>query len=200
MNNDKFIRLAGTLDRIAKICAGIFRALIIVLLVFCALVLIFGDKMFDQSSLSMELAFIKLYLAPEYRSVTSMVKIYAVTSLLCATVGCAFLTCVCTILRELLAPIKEGRPFEKSVARNLRKIGWLTLIAGFVNQALVFIKLHFLIKAYPMDEIFSSPAIERLEFKFVLDFNFILIFFVFLFLSYIFSYGHTLQQESDETL
>lgn len=200
MTNDKFIRLANGIDRIAQICAGIFRVLICVLLAFCVLVLVFGEKMFAEGSLTMELGFIKLFLSPEYGSINSMVKIYTMITLLCATVGCAFLTCVCTVLRELLAPVKEGRPFEKSVAQNLRKIGWLTLIAGFVNQVLILIEQYFLIKAWPMEEVFSSPAIERVVYEFNFDLGFVAVFFVFLFLSYIFSYGNILQRESDETL
>lgn len=57
-----------------------------------------------------------------------------------------------------------------------------------------------LINAYSLDELFTSEAIEKTEFVLTINFEFVLIACVVFFLSYIFNYGQTLQQESDETL
>ena len=57
-----------------------------------------------------------------------------------------------------------------------------------------------LVNALPMDVIFSSPAIESVEYVFMFDFGFVWMFVVMILLARIFEYGQKLQQESDETL
>ena len=49
-------------------------------------------------------------------------------------------------------------------------------------------------------ELFASAAVSKTEFVFTMNFGFVLIACIIFFLSYIFSYGQALQQESDETL
>mgnify|MGYP003558602748 CR=1 FL=1 len=53
---------------------------------------------------------------------------------------------------------------------------------------------------FDLEKIISSEAISKIEHNYTLDLGFVLVFAVIMFLSYIFSYGQRLQQESDETL
>ena len=198
--NTKLSRTAQTVDRIIKICGNIFKAFVIVLLVFSILVPLTGDKIFAANSLTAELGFVKLHLAPEYQGITVMVKIYTVVSLLCGCVGCAMLAYICSLLRQILAPMKEGRPFHKRVCMDMRKIAWAILIGGGINQILKLIEQIFVIKALPMDKLFSADVVARTEYMFEINGGFVLLFFVVLFLSYIFSYGQILQEEADETV
>ena len=198
--NNKLSRTAHTIDRIVKICCSIFKAFVIVLLIFSILVPILGEKIFAAGSLTAELGFVKLHLAPEYQGITAMVKIYTVVSLLCGCVGCAMLAYICSLLRQILAPMKEGRPFEKQVCTDMRKIAWAVLIGGGINEALRLIEQIFVVKALPMDRLFSAEIVASREYMFEIDGSFILLFFVIMFLSYIFSYGQSLQQEADETI
>ena len=200
MDTRKLAKAAGIVDQIAKICSGIFKAIVIVTLIFAVLVVIFGEKMYASGSLTAEFGFVKLYLAPEYQGITSMTKVYTVVALLCSAVSCAMLSCICSMLRQLLAPMKEGRPFERSVPADLRKIAWITLVGGALNQVLKLVEQLFVIKALPMDRIFSGDAVVSRNYVFLFNGNFILIFFLIMFLSYIFSYGQSLQQEADETV
>lgn len=198
--NTTLSKSAHSVDRIVKICNGIFKAFVIVLLIFSILVLLLGEKIFAAGSLTAELGFVKLYLAPEYQGITAMVKIYTVVSLLCGCVGCAMLAYICSLLRQILAPMKEGRPFEKRVCTDMRKIAWAILIGGGINEILKLIEQVFVIKALPMDRLFSAEAVASKEYMFEIDGGFVILFFVILFLSYIFSYGQSLQQEADETI
>ena len=198
--NIKLTQTAHTIDRIVKICANIFKAFVIVLLVFSVLVPLLGEKIFAAGSVTAELGFVKLHLAPEYQGISAMVKIYTVVSLLCGCVGCAMLAYICSLLRQILAPMKEGRPFEKRVCTDMRKIAWAILIGGGINEILKLIEQVFVIKALPMDRLFSADAVTFKEYMFTVDGSFVLLFFVILFLSYIFSYGQFLQQEADETI
>ena len=200
MNNTKLIKAAGIMDMIVKTCSGIFKALVIVTLIFAVLVLIFGARMFSDGAVTAELGFVKLYLTEAYRDVTPLMKAYAVVSLLCGCVGCAMLTIICSLLRQILGPIKEGRPFEKRVSADMRKIAWAVLIGGGINEILRLIEQIFVIRALPFEKLFSSEAVAYREYLFEIDGGFVILFFVILFLSYIFSYGQSLQQAADETL
>ena len=200
MKTGKLIKTAGILDKIVRFCDGFFRAFIIVLLIFSVLVFIFGEKMFSDGSLTAELGFVKVYLSQEHQQITAPVKAYTVMSLLCAAVNCGILSFICALARKILAPMKEGRPFEKSIPEDLKKIAWVTLIGGAVSQILSLLEQIFVARALPMDAIFSSPAVAQIVYEFDLDTGFILVFFLMLFLSYIFTYGQALQQEADETV
>lgn len=200
MKNDKLLKTAGALDRIVKICSGFFKAFVMVLLIFSVLVLVLGEKMFSDGSLTAEFGFVKLYLAQEYQGINAMVKAYTIVSLLCGAVTCAILSYVCSLLRQILAPMKEGRPFERSIPADLRRIAWATLIGGAISELLKLVEQLFVIKALPMDAIFSGSAVTSKVYEFKFDSNFIFVFFLMMFLSYIFAYGQTLQQEADETV
>jgi hypothetical protein len=77
---------------------------------------------------------------------------------------------------------------------------WVVLGGGIIIQILGIVERFIATKAYPMDLVFASDAIDKWEFAFTMDYTFVLVFFVLMLLSYVFSYGVQLQKESDETL
>lgn len=200
MDNSKMVKTANALDIFAKVCGGIFRVVGFVCLVFAVLVLVLGEKMFAEGSYSLDSGFLKLYLADGLLPDMEMMKLYAIITLLVVAVLCFAVHFICLYLRAVFTPMKEGRPFEADIPIYLRRIAWLTLIAGFIIQAAEALEGFILTRAYPMEELFSSEAIGSVEYSFSMDFSFVLLFCAFMLLSYIFSYGRALQQESDETL
>lgn len=200
MNRQKMTNSANTFDTIAKVAGGISKAGAIVCAVFLALVLILGEKVFAAGSLFLDLDFVKLHLADSFQTVTPGVKLYAALSLLAAGVLCIVLSYICGLIRALLAPMKEGRPFEAGAPVALRRIAWAIIAGGALSQIMGVVERFVLTRAYPMEEIFSSSAISRVEYAFTVDLGFVLLGCVVLLLSYIFSYGQALQRESDETL
>jgi len=200
MKNEKIMKTAKSLDVFAKIAGGICRAMGIVCVVFSVLVLIFGGAMFEEGELTLELAFVKFHLADDLQAVTGMVRLYAVVGLIAAGVILFMAAYVSKILRRVLEPMKEGRPFEADIPENLKKTAWIVLIGGAIVQIIGIIERVLMVQAFPMDQIFASEAITKWEYVITMDPSFVLYFFVILFLSYIFAYGQALQQESDETL
>jgi len=199
MRNKKMITTAGTLDTILKIAEGFMKAFAIVFAIFIVLMKIFKEKMV-AGSFSLELDFVKLNLAGEYGAVTGSVLNYIDMVLIAGCLGCIAIRYALGILRKILAPVKEGRPFDRDVSAGLRKLGWITLIGGGLIQVLGIVGRVLLVNSLPLDVIFSSPAIESVEYVFTMDFGFVLIFCAIHLFSRIFEYGQQLQQESDETL
>lgn len=200
MENKRFIKAAENLDTIAKIGTGCVRAASIVCGIFVILVLIFGEKVYALNSLSLDLDFIKIHMADEYLTTAAPLRFHAAIGLAAVAILCEMGHTILKLIRDILAPMKENRPFESNIPHDLRKIAWIVLIGGAVLQIAGIVERLILTRAFPMDEIFSSAAIAGYEYSFTIDFNFVLIFCVIMFLSYIFSYGQKLQQESDETL
>ena len=170
----------------------------IVFAVFVVLAKLFGEKLTD-GSFTLDLDFIKLHLAQDAIAagvIQNRMEVILFTGL----IGCIFIRYGLGFLRRILAPMKEGRPFEEEVAVNLKKVAWLLLIGGGLIQVIGLAERALLVRDLPMDAIFSAPAIHSVEYVFTLDFGFVWLFCVVRFLAQIFAYGQQLQQESDETL
>ena len=94
------------------------------------------------------------------------------------------------IFRRILRPMKEGQPFAETVSADMRRLGWLVLIAGgalslielFNEQTITTPNDTFMVRTRQLDVTFLGVAAM-----------------LFLF-SYIFRYGEELQRLSDETL
>ena len=199
MNCKKMITTANNLDTIFKIAAGFMKAFAIVFAILVVLMKIFKEKLV-MSSVSLDLDFVKLHLAGEYGMVTGSVlnriDIIPITGCL----GCIVIRYALGALRNVLAPVKLGHPFDKEVPASLRKLAWIILVGGGLIQLLGIVGRVLLVNSLDMDAIFSSAAIESVEYVFTMDFSFVWMFCVVIFLSQIFEYGQQLQQESDETL
>lgn len=200
MENKRFIKAAENLDTIAKIGAGCMRAASIVCIIFAILVLILDEKMYAPNSISLDLDFVKINLADEYQTADMPLRIHTIIGLAVVAILCEMGHFILRLIRNILAPMKEMRPFEENIPKDLRKIAWISLSSGALIQIAGIVERVMLTKAFPMDAILSSAAIAGYEYSFTINFNFVLIFCVIIFLSYIFSYGQKLQQESDETL
>lgn len=200
MKHEKLMKTARILDKIAKIAAGFMSAFVIVLIVFAVLVLIFGDRMFVPDTLSLELGHVQLYMTDAFPGDMTAIKVYAIIGLTAGSVLCAFVRLILAKVRSILAPMKEGRPFEANIPEDLRRIAWLSLASGLLVQLVSVAERICFAKAFPLEQIVSPEAVSRIEYFNVIDLNFVWVFFIILFLSYIFRYGQMLQQEADETL
>lgn len=200
MNENRLTISAKNIDLIAKLCRSISSVLSIVCIVFAALVLFLGEKMFDMSSLSLDMEYVKVYLADEVLPSFSLLKVFFAILLTSLSAICFVVSYGIKQLREILAPMKEGRPFAANVPGCIRKIAWSIFAGGGVYALVSFIESMILTKAYPIEQILSSSAIKSIEYTYTTDFGFVYIFAAVMFLSYIFEYGQKLQRESDETL
>lgn len=200
MNNSKMVRVAKNLDIFANVGGKITFAAGIVCIVVAFLTLIFGGKMFADGAITLDLDFIKFHLNESTHVNEKFVKLYVIAATLGSGILCFLGYYVSKAFRKILAPMKSGRPFESGVSKNLKKVGWGILIGGFLGELVGVVARVLLIKAYSIDTLFASEVVAKTEFVFTMDLTFVLIACVIFFLSYIFTYGQALQQESDETL
>ena len=201
MEIKKFNRGAAVIDRILKILQGFAIAGVIVALIFIPLTLIFGEKVIADASV-IEVGIMELHLAAnagDYLNMDNIKK--AISVLLLATVMVSAAAWYCLrVLREILAPMKEGSPFTAGISRKIRKLAWTVLVAGAIAEAGVILSTVFQIQAYHIDKLFNPSVVSSVTFDFKSGALFVVPALFLFFLSYIFRYGEELQREADETL
>jgi len=133
---------------------------------------------------------------PDHRIIWCEVAMEMILSLICMVPAHFSVKAI----RSILAPMKNGEPFHNTVSINLKKLANYTCSLGIGLNLQKIISNIFLVKAYDLQLLLLSEKIRHVEFMFVFDFSFLIIYGVLLLLSYIFRYGEQLQQLSDETL
>ena len=201
MKTNNLKKSAVVIDRILKIIRGFARAGIIVCAVFIPLTAIFGEKIIADASTA-DLGYLTLKLAGDYHDylnpagVKSSIIITLVAAIICLVV--AFL-CI-SKLREILAPMKDGRPFETGISVKVRQMAWMVLIGGIIVEAGRAVGHVFEMRAIDLSLLFDPSSVSSFSYNYPISLWFLggaLILFV---LSYVFRYGEELQKESDETL
>lgn len=200
MNHNIMSRSAKNLDIFAKVGGKLAFAAGIVCIVTAFLTLIFGSKMFAGGVTALDLDFIKFHLKDSTYVNGQFLKLYVCAASFGGSILCLLLSYIFKLFREILSPMKAGRPFEKGISKHLKKVGWAVLIGGFLSELVGVAARILLIKAYSLHELFASAVIAKTEFVLTMNFDFVLLACVIFLLSYVFTYGQALQQDSDETL
>lgn len=102
--------------------------------------------------------------------------------------------------RDILKPMKEGLPFHNSVGQNLKKAALYVIVWGVVKNLGAGLELLLIVTQYHLPALLLSDKITQVSFIAPTDLGFLFVAAVLLLLSYIFRYGESLQQLSDETL
>ena len=201
MEINKFNRGATVIDRILKILQGFAVAGVIVALAFIPLTLIFGEKVIADASV-IEIGRMELHLAGnagDYLDIGN-VKLAISVLLIAAAMICAAVWYCLRVLREILAPMKEGSPFTAGTSGKIRKLAWTVLVAGGIAEGGMALSSIFQIKAYHIEKLINPGIVSSVSFDYKLGTWFVVPTLFLLFLSYIFRYGEELQREADETL
>ena len=199
MENQKMVAAAKNWDTMLRVMEGFMKAFAIVFAVFFLLLKVFKEKMV-AGAFTLDLDFVKLHLAEEYAQIGGLLLNHMDLVLISGILICIAVRFGIGYLRKVLAPMKEGRPFDAEVPVCLKKFAWVLLAGSGLIQVVGLIERAMLIRALPMEEIFSSPAIDSVEYVFTMDFGRVWVFVVLQLLARVFEYGQRLQQESDETL
>ena len=202
MENTRLSNTARVIDRILKIVSGFLVAGVIVCAVFIPLTAIFGEKVVADAS-ELDLGYLKVGLKggmEEYLD-TGRLKGCIIATMVSAIVALAAGWFCIRVLREILVPMKEGRPFEEGISQKIRKLGFTVLIGGALVEVGRVAQALFTVRAYRLEELISGPAVESVRVgSSGLHLWFVFAALILFFLSFVFRYGEELQRESDETL
>lgn len=197
---EKMKKIAKNLDIFAKTAYTVCSVFVWVLAICAALLLIFGERMMAPGSqTTITLGVLCFEFAEGYLPFEA-IKIRMAVGMLFVAILLVFVCVFIRIIRDVLRPMIEGKPFESTVSDKLRKLSWIALIGGGVLSAVKMIGEIALYNVYDLGAVFLNDKIVACSAEFNLDMTFIVVFGVLYLLSYIFKYGEELQQQSDETL
>lgn len=201
MKNEKFIKSSVVIDRILKIIQGFMVAGVIVAAIFIPLTAILGDKIIADAS-TVEFGTLSLALPGNFRDFLDMgsIKLSIIVMLVSALITCAVAWYCLKKLREIMIPMKDGRPFEAGVGSQIRRLAFTVLIGGGIAEVCRTVANAFEVKAYDLSKLFNPDVVKGISFDYDISLWFVVVALVLLFVSYIFRYGEDLQRESDETL
>lgn len=201
MGNEKLIKNATIIDRILKILQGFAAAGVIVAALFIPLTLIFGEKMIANAD-RLTIGELQLKLSGDMSAYLDMARIKSsiVVMLIGAILTAAAVWYCLRVLREIVAPMKEGQPFASGIADKIRKLGWTVLVTGAIAEIGGMITSIFELRAYQIDKIVSAGPVSEISYNYGFRLWFVFAALIIFFLSYVFRYGEALQKESDETL
>ena len=199
--NAKFMKTSKIIDRILKIVQGFLVAGVIVSAIFIPLTAVLGTKIIADAS-TVELGGLNIALAGDYHNYLdpSGIKMSIIVGLIIAIITCAVAWLCLRKIREILSPMKEGRPFEEGISKKIRQLALIILVGGGIAEVGRAIAQVFSIKAYDLAALFNNAAIDHTTYDYNFSLWFVIVALILFFLSYVFHYGEELQRESDETL
>ena len=199
MNNSNLVKSSRIIDRFFRILQGFMIAFALVSFVFIVLSFVIGKKIIQDASF-VEFGKLTVYLTesaiPDYSELHKAI-LFKLTAVI---VGVSAGWYLLHVIRQIMKPMKDGRPFDYGIAFQIRKLAWTSLIGGAIIEGCRVLSSIAEIKAYDMERLLNSDAAERFSYNYSPDISFVVIAALLLFLSVIFRYGVGLQKESDETL
>lgn len=204
MNIDKLTSIARKLNVffrvMQKIVAITTFVMLCVLMVLTAANAVNPDTVIGTELNILDIGPISIELAeesaPDNANILSYAWIYGGLGALCAVVICLGLG----YIRKILAPMAEGSPFHPDTSRYLKKLAVLSLVLGVAQNVGSAVEAASALRSFGLDKLVESGTIRSVTVNYTFDIGFIVVFFLLLLMSYIFSYGSELQKLSDETL
>lgn len=199
----KLSKIATTLDVYFKI--GYWFTLIITALSIPVIIIFLllsrnNPELFQGLTQSLNFGNISFRIADAFAADAEAGRTLMLLSLVIGTISLPVYCLMIRAIRKIFAPMKEGLPFQETIAKNLMNLGWLVIINGTLNLIMDAVSSHIIFSIYDMQALFLSEKIASVSTFYHFNLTFVLYALVLMGLACIFRYGEELQQLSDETL
>ena len=196
---------AKKLDKVLEIAHIVLGALAIACIVGVALIAVAYILKLDPAMIgtgyeNFDIGFLELTVAENYAPDKWLVLLQAAITLL---VSCRLMyegRRGVGYIREILHPMKEGKPFDSIVSTNLKKLARLSITLGILYNIIILSEQIMTVFVHDLPGLLLSEKITHVGGMFSVDLTFLICWASLLLLSYVFRYGEELQQLSDETL
>lgn len=199
---NKVMKISKVLNTLSGIVRTMLRVAAVIIAVAVVILLFVSPdhEMWRNGTCTVGLGHVMLELIPDGAIPPAATRLFTIGSLsFCIPLLLFGAMCLRTI-QDILKPMSEGKPFDKSVSSSLRKLSFITLIAGGIIEAGKTVLSAFMLHSINLDALFNPELVAGYTVDFVLDGNMIVLFAVLYLMSHVFRYGEELQQLSDETL
>ena len=201
MNNEKMIKTAGTMYKIVNVLEKILIAGVILIAAGCGIILIVGIENIPVTVTTLSFGNTTLYLRDGVIPVNTITVPEVLVTMAAAAVMVAVVLYMFRILKQILKPMKEGRPFDTSVSEGIRRLGWAVLAEGVIRYVTEILTARITMGNYEiLKNLFREGTVDHIRIQASFSLGFVFMAFLLFLLSYIFRYGEELQRQSDETL
>ena len=204
MERTKMIRTAEKLDVFFRVMEKVTVIAAVVMVVVMAVLTVVNavnpDAVIGEDFHLVDLGPVTVELAEEYAPDNDTVLRYAWIYVVLGIAAAVVIRYGFGQIRMVLHPMKEGDPFRPEVSDHIRRIGYVTLALGVIQNAAGIVESAGAIRHFGLDKLAAGGQIRSVTVNYTVDLSFLVVFFVLLLMSYIFRYGTELQRLSDETL
>ena len=88
------------------------------------------------------------------------IKLSIIVMLVSALITCAVAWYCLKKLREIMVPMKDGRPFEAGVGSQIRRLAFTVLIGGGIAEVCRTVANAFEVKAYDLSKLFNPDVVR----------------------------------------
>ena len=196
----KISKTAGIIDVIAKIGRAVCVITGALMLILAVLVLFFGERISFSAADTLSFGDVCFTFANSSLPALGSSKTLAACGVALYAIAAFFEFLIIGIIRKILRPMIDQKPFDESVSLNIRKLAWVELIGGFVMQITKAAVVTAVFNLYDIEKLLLSESIVGCDLNLTFDFSFVIFFAMLYLLSMVFRYGEELQTQSDETL
>jgi len=158
------------------------------------------DAIIGEGFCSVDIGSVTIELSENLAPDNGTILTYVWLILLAGAVSMAVVYYAFGLVRKILQPMSEGKPFDASISRNIRKISYAVLVFGIIQNIASAIEAGAAVWAFSLAHLTEGGAVRSITANYTVSLGFLAVFFVLLLVSHIFRYGAELQQLSDETL
>ena len=199
---NKVIKISKVLNTLSGIVRTMLRVAAVIIAVAVVILLFVSPdhEMWRNGTYTVGLGHVTLELIPDGAIPPEVTRLFTIGILsFCIPLLLFGGMCLRTI-QDILKPMSEGKPFDKSVSSSLRKLSLFTLIIGAINEVGNAISVLVPISCFDPSILFNPEYVSGYTLGTVLNLNFLLPCAILYLISHVFRYGEELQQLSDETL
>lgn len=201
---EKLMGISKKLDTFFKVMQKLvligFAVMILVTAILTIVNLVNPDAVIGEDFHIVDIGPITIELAQELALSNSAVLAYVWSVMLIGAVAAVVIYYVFGLVRKILQPMIEGRPFDAGVGAHIKKIGYASLVLGVVQNVGAMLETSMALKAFDLAAFADSGAVRSITANYTLDLSFLIVFFLLLLIAHVFNYGTELQQLSDETI
>ena len=203
---EKLSKTAKVLYKIIRVLRKISIAAAIVLAVFLIIAAVIPQSqmgklvnMADEGEMSVIFGSVQLHLTQALAMKGSLKLFLCLNLFMGAAIVLVYIWGL-KLLENVLAPMKDARPFDTAVSANLWRLGILTIVSGALHYVLNYVSSYLAIELYDFQALFAEGMVKGYVIENSFEISYLLVPALIFLLSYVFKYGEQLQKQSDETL
>ena len=201
---NRLVSISKKLDTCFKVVQKLILITLAVAVLVCAALTIANainpNAIIGSAFNNIDIGPITIELAQELAPDNGTILTYVGIVIILGAVSALLLYYAVGLVRKILKPMTEGRPFDSGVGHSIKKLAYVSITLGIAYNIGAMLQTAAAVKAFDLAVLSGSDAIRSITANYTLDLNFLIVFFVLLLVSHVFNYGAELQQLSDETL